>query len=481
MSTHGSSVISRHGQYVRTRSTHGSAGFDPTPTAPFYGSQADVEPMPVSDVSGQIDGGSQILPGSIPPTAFASTIRPPMVVTALPALPSSSFPQGSLVFLTTDQKLYRNTNGSTWSKATDGADILADSITAGQIAAAAIGVSELAAGAVTADAIAAGTISARHLAIGTGQNGNLLRNGGFEEGNGPSDVWSTDGSLIPGWSRGPSWQWNSTIYASGTHLLSLLSDGVVSNWGCSQRVPVVPGRTYRLSGRCWPTTSGDTAQILAHARAADGSNVAFNALVAVSTTTPSSQSGADTYTVPAGVAFLDVYCRWGGTPVSGRQFHFDDVALELVPAAAQNATAEVVIDEAGIAVTNGKITVNNPSGTVLIDGTSEIFLLAATGTLAVNTPTGSPTTNSNSVTLTLGLPYVPAAWAYRNDNADPNLMAPLPETIYNPISGAIRNSKRINVIKASSTQTTFRVYVDHDGGMNISTVYRYFILSRQAF
>lgn len=106
----------------------------------------DVQQVTGVDVLGDaIDGGSHILPGSLIRPLFADTIIPPEVVTELPALPDEDYPVGSLVFLTVDAKLYRNVDGSTWSRAVDGADLITDSVTAGQIAAGAIGTNELAA------------------------------------------------------------------------------------------------------------------------------------------------------------------------------------------------------------------------------------------------------------------------------------------------------------------------------------------------
>lgn len=83
--------------------------------------------------------------GIIDETSFATNIKPVEVVDSLPGAPHV---QGRMVFLTTDSKLYRN-DGSGWTVATDGADIVANSITAGQMAAGAIGTDQLAAGAAT--------------------------------------------------------------------------------------------------------------------------------------------------------------------------------------------------------------------------------------------------------------------------------------------------------------------------------------------
>jgi hypothetical protein len=98
-------------------------------------------------------------------------------LSSLPTLPDAAYPAGAIVYLTTDQKLYRST-GSAWTKATDGADIVTDSITAGQINAAAVGTSELASNAVTAEKISASQITVSQLVENYGDN--LFPNGTSE-------------------------------------------------------------------------------------------------------------------------------------------------------------------------------------------------------------------------------------------------------------------------------------------------------------
>jgi hypothetical protein len=101
------------------------------------------------------------LTGAIDLTAFAAGITPVEIVAALPATGNY---EGRTVFLTTDNKIYRHTgsptNASGFTKATDGADIIANSITAGAIAVGAIG----------AQQIASDAISARHLLISDTNN-----------------------------------------------------------------------------------------------------------------------------------------------------------------------------------------------------------------------------------------------------------------------------------------------------------------------
>lgn len=87
--------------------------------------------------------------GAVDITKMASGLRPPRVVSSLPTVDGVTYANGDTVVLTTDGKLYRAVSGS-FTKAVDGADILANSITAGSILAGAIGTSQLAADAVTA-------------------------------------------------------------------------------------------------------------------------------------------------------------------------------------------------------------------------------------------------------------------------------------------------------------------------------------------
>ncbi len=96
----------------------------------------------------------QIADGAVELTAFASGIQPVQVVSTLP----STAAQGDMAFLTTDNKLYRY-DGTAWTVAVDGGDIVANSITAGQIASGAINTDELAANAVTAAKIQAASIT----------------------------------------------------------------------------------------------------------------------------------------------------------------------------------------------------------------------------------------------------------------------------------------------------------------------------------
>ena len=105
---------------------------------------------------------SDEIANSIVSTAkFAQGIRPVEIVDTLP---STGNTEGRVVYLTTDNKLYRY-DGSAWTKSTDGADLVANSITAGKIAVGAIGADQIAANAIVADKMAANSITALNGAI----------------------------------------------------------------------------------------------------------------------------------------------------------------------------------------------------------------------------------------------------------------------------------------------------------------------------
>lgn len=87
--------------------------------------------------------------GAVDITKCASTIRPPEIFAVLPAAGN----QGRLVYLTTDNKIYRDT-GSVWTLEVDGNDLKAASVIAGKVAAGAIGTTELAAKAATISKLA---------------------------------------------------------------------------------------------------------------------------------------------------------------------------------------------------------------------------------------------------------------------------------------------------------------------------------------
>jgi len=71
-----------------------------------------------------------------------------------------------------------------------------------------------------------------------------------------------------------------------------------------------------------------------------------------------------------------------------------------------NVPATVVIDDTGLAITDGKLTVTNAGSVVIIDGTSNIFKIVATGTHTTASFT-NPGSDTVTTTLSTGLTFVP--------------------------------------------------------------------------
>jgi hypothetical protein len=145
-----------------------------------------------------------------------------------------------------------------------------------------------------------------------------------------------------------------------------------------------------------------------------------------------------------------------------------------------NATddgATVIVDAGGITVTNGAITVTNGSGTVIIDGSSEIFLIAASGTLTVprNTAKGDV---FKSVDVNTGLTYHPhTVWSITLDDG---YVQPLPEIVHNTQGRVLRyytgharhvgsGVTRVRGLKGTTTPPT------------AAKTYKYWIYGKQAF
>lgn len=161
--------------------------------------------------------------GAVSMTAFASGIRPPRVLGALPVLPAAGYLDGDTAVLTTDGKLYRIVAGA-WTRAVDGADLVANSITTGSIAA----------GAVGADQIAANAITTGKLLV-TGRGRALNDDPTLTD----TSAWTIDApvSLETGTGLAGS-AGNRFFYDPGT--------GAFDRFVESRRIAIDPAKTYRL-------------------------------------------------------------------------------------------------------------------------------------------------------------------------------------------------------------------------------------------
>jgi hypothetical protein len=174
---------------------------------------------------------------------YADGIIPPEVVDSLPTLPNSAYPEGKIVYLTTDGKLYRNdqsgggTSSGGWSAKVAGTDVvslsivhtqIADQIVAGQIAAAAVG----------ADEIAANAIAVKHLVVA--DYSNIVMNGTLTSSN--TDHWSLNNTTVHSYSGAPGGYVFDVNGTGGTAHIRQVNSG-----GVEAFIPVAKGESYFFS------------------------------------------------------------------------------------------------------------------------------------------------------------------------------------------------------------------------------------------
>lgn len=118
-----------------------------------------------ADLTDQLITADKLADGALSlESKFSSTIRPIEILATLPVTGNS---EGRLVYLTTNDKLYRY-NGSAFTSSADGADLIANSVTANELAAGSITAVKLA-----VNAIAVGTAAIENGAIVNAAIGNL--------------------------------------------------------------------------------------------------------------------------------------------------------------------------------------------------------------------------------------------------------------------------------------------------------------------
>lgn len=198
------------------------------------------------DLFGQIVA-DQIADGVLTADKFATSIEPVEVVDALPN--PVGYTGVSVVFLTTDKKLYRyDASVPEWTTAVptgdligtiDGTQIAVNSITAGQIQAGAIGTDELAARSVTAEKLVITSLN------------NLLNNPRFIHDDGSTSYelgWSFDSqyAVVDSGTDG-------VTARVGTKMVKGTRDGTFTGIVNDYEVPVSPGETYYA--RVWAQRS----------------------------------------------------------------------------------------------------------------------------------------------------------------------------------------------------------------------------------
>jgi hypothetical protein len=158
----------------------------------------------------QINGGTDIAPGSLNLTPFASNLRPVGIGTSLPSPGAPSYPEGATFYKTgsPDPGLYE-VRGGTWTYVNNATNMVGD-LVAGQISAGAVKASELVADTISGLAIYAGLFQTTGIGGGDPYYISLNGNTGstekdvlkFTTPGGPAGIKSTGGGLMIGTGTG---------------------------------------------------------------------------------------------------------------------------------------------------------------------------------------------------------------------------------------------------------------------------------------
>lgn len=301
----------------------------------------------------------------------------------------------------------------------DNAQLVDGAITHTKITDGEITTPKLAANSVTAAAIAAGAITASAIAVGsvdstkmTGAAANDCPNPGWEIVGGAT--LDTDGGFVgvPGWSavnNSSNLQITSSPARTGAHGTRFKTATGNQPAVETGNIPVMPGHRYRISAwfRGVAGNSGSaTATFYVRYRDANGNSLGFVTCDSGSSS-PSTIRGANTtWTQLADYALMPataVYASIGVSTLTGAGggdfLYADDVEFYRADEDIKHASGNVLIDASGVTITNGALTLTNAGATVIIDGTSDIFKIFATGTASRTFP-AAPGTSITTVTIT---------------------------------------------------------------------------------
>jgi predicted phage tail protein len=308
---------------------------------------ADIPAIPNSKIS-DLDAAkltgtlnvARIAAGALDATKFATSLSVPTLTTTNPT--TGNF-VGRLIYRTDLNKLFR-WDGSTWTAAVDGADIVANSITGGKIQAGAIGANELAANAITTEKLLIKSFA------------NLVENANFEAGQvgwtASTRIVNTAGEPYQG-----SWVYRM-VQASSAN--AVISEGNI--------VPCQPGDAFMLRG--WGRSDeAATGNFSLRIRWYSATNALLSqSSVQWDNPSPTWSLRSNAFVAPANTAYLRVslYTTGVGT------FWWDEITLT------RAANAELIVDGS---ITTAKITAAGIDGDVIQAGTLNANRIEA-GTLS---------------------------------------------------------------------------------------------------
>ena len=355
---HASTSRSSHG--ARTRSTH---DYDSAFVVPQSSDQVSEQ-----DAIDQSFGTQNIQRESVVLSAFTQSVRPVAIVDVLPTLPSDLYPVMSYVVLSTTERLYKNV-ADVWTLGVNGLDIVADSITAGQIAAGAIAASEIAAGAITAEKMRIGV------------NKNLTLNGSFEYYTGSVPMSLPHGFIttVPGITSvtapvGTSGVWSLTDsqHYGGVVGLKFLHDAgsAVASTIYGEVFPVTPDAQYLLrvsrTGGLIVATHDYTAGLLFY----DATGAPVGSPTSMGATLAGGSIAWATQEVTNAAPAAAVVARWylSLQPAPGSpDTYFDSIEVEQVSTTLENVGATVTIDQTGITILDGSLTLEDEFGKTVME------------------------------------------------------------------------------------------------------------------
>jgi hypothetical protein len=290
------------------------------------------------------------LTGAVDVADFAAGIAPPTIVTSLPA---SGDYQGQIVFLTSDNKLYRWT-GSEWTVEVDGEDIVANSITTGKLAVGAVGADQIAANAITTEKLAVGDFSSK------------VTNYTFSNS---GEGWDLDANMsVISADSGSGTNAIATMPTPQALRANIDASELITDYSMS--TPVVPGEKYLLSfdyagvgssiSRVW--------RVQVYFRDTEGNFLSLETNDQTVTTTTWTETTRE-ITVPSGAAVIYLVRIRAVASGSSNQIYITNVRL-------RNISSGVLIEDGSITA-NKIITGGIDAQDLIVDGTITGVLIEA--------------------------------------------------------------------------------------------------------